>query len=153
MRFPLAKRHVVELLGMLFVLLSAGYQVFLVAPSQSQASDESLLNIRQRVDTVWTYIGQYSHLISDTEKDAYDRYQLHNDLSAQYFQFDKENAWQTIADTDSKIAGVMFMLGSLLLLISRYLELAYKPHGDGPKGCDQRPNKSSKRTRKRPHVA
>jgi len=145
----IAKRHVVELLGMLLVLLSAGYQVFFATSSQSLANDEALLDVRQKVDTIWDYIGNYSQLPSETENDSVARQQLHGDLNKQFFQFDKAHTWQTIATVDSQIAGAMFCLGSILLLLSRYEELTHKSGGNELSENRRPPAPSLKRRRRK----
>jgi hypothetical protein len=119
---PVKLSIVAELLGLCLVLLAAGFQLFLASPLSDAAQEGTLVRSEERIKYIWLYLGAESR----TKDPAVlrDRY---NSLDRSVSDVE---AWGSRLKRQSDIAknvyAWMYFVGSVLLLIGRYLELSNK---------------------------
>ena len=111
-----------EILGLILVLLSVGWQLFLEETTSELLADTHTYQMNEKLNLLWVYLGKLGR---NALKDEPVR------VVADYGDLDKH--WQSLereADFVAKQAAIfrdvriaLFLAGSLLLLIGRFYEL------------------------------
>lgn len=112
----------VEAVGMLLVLCSIGWQVFLEDVVQDIALDAEIYSIDRKIDNLWMYVGQIGQAI------------LHDKPTRSTSSYDILNeGWDWgMRSTDSVrgqrqffqyVRGALFLIGSILTAVGRYYEI------------------------------
>ncbi len=109
---------VIELLGLFLVLLAAGFQLFIAVPLSDAAQEGAVVRTEERIKYIWLYLGEESKTKSPVE--LRDRYN-HLDQSVSRVE-DWGIRLKRQSDTAKTIYALVFLFGSMLLILGRYLE-------------------------------
>ena len=113
-----------ELWGMGFILVSSFIQIFLLIPSQTITAGAIQYKLEEKIDHVYSITrSSYQKLHPEVTEPIFDSDQK----SFSNYEYAEQNKdiestqWQT--NTLNNIVGCLFILGSLMLLIGKHLEI------------------------------
>ncbi len=118
--FALRKWAKFELCGLLLILFATWWQFFITDQQNDTIQDIKLYKIERKVDAVWDYL---EHAIYLSDKNALG--EKYNEIR-RYYCYPLYNLGGTAVVQNNKLMFIknsLFILGSVLLLIGRYLEV------------------------------
>jgi len=122
---------IVEVIGLLIVVLSIGWQVFAEDNFQDDARRNEMIQLNIKLDNIWLYLGKIGIATTDDETSMWvTDYEV---LNEQWQYVNQENNFDEVARASSLIRGILFLIGTAMLSFGRYYELQERNKTDLPK--------------------
>lgn len=113
---------IAETIGLVLILASIGWRLFITQPSVDLAQQEDFLRIEQKLNVMWHYLGEVHG--RSTTVDSINAISDHANASKRFHQFDRADDWEEIANRQQMVSGIFFLLGTALVSYGRYAELS-----------------------------
>jgi hypothetical protein len=114
----------IEALGLLLILLTIGWQVFVEDHVHELSHQNDIVQINMKLDDIWRYIGKIGSATTNDQTMG---------VTADFSTFNKswtyapgEDNFDEKAELYRKIRGLSYLIGTLMLSLGRYQELRMK---------------------------
>ena len=118
-------RYLAEIVGLVLILLASGWQIFVEDTIRDIALDVTHGRLEEETGIIWRFLGELSR--ADYFEDL--------ELRERYFELDQEflgahssyrsRVYQQV-EALTIFRGALFLIGSLLLVLGRHLELRHQ---------------------------
>lgn len=110
----------VEIIGMIFLLLSLGWQIFFEDSLKNISRDASFYGIERKIDDIWNLLAsEHSQKYEYPEKPSV-RFDFPYILSKWKYGPSKHEGLERQIETLTIIRAIIFIIGSILIILGKY---------------------------------
>jgi len=121
MRIKPKTAYMVEVFGLVVILLSVGWQVFIEEDSQELAREAEIIQLNEKLDDIWLYVGRIGGAV--TQDSSVGSVADYETLNKHWRYVSQETNFDYTARLFRLIRGILFLFGTVMLSIGRYYEL------------------------------